>query len=84
MSMRVGDRILQGTDAPPQYQLPIQGFSMSVSTNDPAEAERVFDALAEGGKVDMPLGETFWSARFGMLVDRFGISWMVNTNTAQA
>ena len=45
---------------------------------DPADAERVFHSLAEGGRVMMPMQETFWAARFGMLIDRFGIPWMVN------
>lgn len=84
ISMRVGDRILMGSDAPPQYQGQQQGFDICVAAKDPAEAEKVFSALAEGGKVTMPLAETFWSARFGMLTDRFGIPWWVNTNTAQA
>jgi|SRR5277367_5281574 PhnB protein len=84
MAMRVGDRVLQGTDAPPQYQQPIQGFSVSISVKDLNEGKNIFDALAEGGKVDLPFSETFWSPGFGMLVDRFGVPWMVNTNTAQA
>lgn len=49
---------------------------------DPAEAERIFRALEENAKVTMPLGETFWAVRFGMLVDRFGIPWMVNCEKA--
>jgi len=79
MSMRIGDRILMGSDAPPQYQGTQQGFDICAGVKDAAEAEKVFNALAEGGKVTMPLAETFWSARFGMLTDRFGIPWMVNT-----
>ena len=77
--MRIGDRILMGSDAPPQYQGTQQGFDICAAVKDAAEAEKVFNALAEGGKVTMPLAETFWSARFGMLTDRFGIPWMVNT-----
>jgi PhnB protein len=83
ISMRVGDRILMGADAPPQHQEKPQGFCVCVAVKDAAEAEKVFNALAEGGKVTMPLAETFWSSRFGMLTDRFGIPWMVNTNTTQ-
>jgi len=83
IALRVGDRVIMGSDAPPQYQQPRQGFRISVSTKDASEAEKVFNKLAQGGKVDMPLAETFWSPRFGMLVDRFGIPWMVNTNTQQ-
>jgi PhnB protein len=84
ISLRVGERVLLGSDAPPQYQQQPQGFSVSVSVKDVAEAEKVFGALAEGGKVNMPFAETFWSPGFGMLIDRFGIPWMVNTNTQAA
>jgi PhnB protein len=54
-----------------------QGFSLSLSVADTAEADRVFAALANGGAVHVPLGKTFFSPYFGMVVDRFGISWMV-------
>jgi PhnB protein len=56
----------------------MNGFSLSVAAADVAEAQRVFDALSADGKVTMPLGPTFWSPAFGMLVDRFGVSWMLN------
>jgi len=80
--MKVGDRILMGSDAPPQhYQLP-QGFSVSLGVKEVAEAERLFRALSEGGKVGMPLQKTFWSAAFAMLTDRFGIPWMINCEQA--
>jgi uncharacterized glyoxalase superfamily protein PhnB len=55
-----------------------EGFSVSLQVKEPAEAERIFHALANEGKVQMPIQETFWAARFGMLVDRFGIPWMIN------
>jgi PhnB protein len=55
-----------------------QGFSLTITVADAAEADRVFAALAEGGQVQMPLTRTFWSPRFGMLADRFGVGWMVN------
>jgi len=68
---------LMGCDAPPgHYQKP-QGMSVTLQTAEPGETERVFTALAEGGTITMPLAETFWSPAFGMLVDRFGIAWMV-------
>jgi PhnB protein len=54
-----------------------QGFSLSLSAADESEAERLFKALAEGGQVQMPLAKTFFSPRFGMVADRFGVSWMV-------
>ena len=77
-NMMVGDVMLMGSDAPPErYQRP-QGIVVAIGVAEPAEAERVFAALAQGGTVTMPIGETFWALRFGMLIDRFGIPWMVN------
>ncbi len=55
-----------------------QGFSLSLSVPDETEADRLFAALADGGQVQMPLGKTFWSPRFGMVADRFGVGWMIN------
>ena len=77
-SLSLGDQVLMGSDAPPQFREEPKGFSVSLNIPDQAEAERVFHALAEGGAVKMPIGETFWALRFGMLVDQFGIPWMVN------
>ena len=57
---------------------PAAGFSLALQVATEAEADRAFAALAEGGQVTMPLGKTFWSPKFGMLTDRFGIGWMVN------
>ena len=80
--LAVGDQALMGSDAPlERFERP-QGFSVSLQVKSPAEAERVFNSLAEGGTVRMPLQQTFWSARFGMLVDRFGIPWMINCEQA--
>ena len=56
--------------------------SVTVSVDDPTDAERIFDALAKNGTVKMPIQKTFWAARFGMLVDQFGIPWMVNCEQA--
>ena len=76
--MVVGDQVLMGSDAPPgHYQKP-QGFSVSIQINNKSDGERMFNALAENGKVTMPFVQTFWAAGFGMCVDRFGIPWMVN------
>jgi PhnB protein len=61
----------------PQYQQP-QGFSLSIQLKDTAEAERIFAELSRGGTVQMPIAETFWAARFGACVDRFGTPWTVN------
>jgi PhnB protein len=76
--LAVGDAVLMGSDAPPErYEKP-RGFSVSLQINEPVQAERAFHALAEGGAVQMPIQPTFWAARFGMLVDRFGTPWMIN------
>jgi PhnB protein len=76
--LSLGDQVLMASDAPPgRYERP-QGFSVCVNIDSAAEAERVFAALAEGGSVQMPIGETFWAERFGMAVDRFGTPWMIN------
>ena len=75
----VGDQILMASDAPPgQYQRPAGNY-VSITIEDAAEARRIFDALADGAQVQMPFAATFWSPGFGMLVDRWGTPWMVNT-----
>jgi PhnB protein len=67
-----------GSDLPPgQYQKP-QGFALQFNLNDPVNAERIFKALSENGTVQMPLQETFWAPRFGVLVDQFDIPWIIN------
>ncbi len=77
-SFALGDQILTGGDTPPaSYQKP-QGFSILLNVAAAEEADRVFQMLAEKGEVQMPLAETFWALRFGMLVDQFGIPWMIN------
>ena len=75
---------IMGGDAPPTSSPKPQGFSVAVHVNDPAQAERIFNGLAEGGQVQMPIQQTFWSPRFGMLTDRYGIPWMINTEPAAA
>jgi PhnB protein len=76
--MTIGDKTIMGSDAPQgRYSKP-RGFSINIDSKDVAEAERVFSALGEGGQVHMPIAETFWAKRFGMLVDKFEIPWMVN------
>ena len=81
-SLAVGDNLLMGSDAPPDdYETP-KGISVSIHIADPADAERVFHALAENGTVQLPIQQTFWAARFGMLVDQFGIPWMIGVDTA--
>jgi PhnB protein len=72
-----GDDVLMGSDAPPERYKPMQGFSVTLLPKEPAEAERIFAALAEKASVSMPLGETFFAHRFGMLTDRYGTPWMI-------
>ena len=79
----VGDEVLMGSDAPPEHFQQPQGFSVALGVDDPAEAERIFNALADKGTVRMPIQQTFWAVRFGMLVDRFGIPWMINCEKSE-
>jgi PhnB protein len=78
-SFRVGDSRINCSDGRCQGTPKFQGVSIVIETKDDAEAERVFGALAEGGTVHQPLIETFFSSRFGMLADRFGVAWMIMT-----
>ena len=81
-SLTLGDTALLGADVrPEQYDKP-RGFYVLVSVDDPVTAERMFAALAEDGEVHMPLQKTFWSPRFGAVVDRFGIPWEVSCEQA--
>ena len=80
--LTVGDRVLMGSDSPPEYYEEPKGTFITLVIDDPAEAERVFHALAESGTVRMPLQETFWATRFGMLVDQFGTPWMIDCEKA--
>ena len=77
-SLTLQDQTLMGADAPPGRHQKPQGFHVTIGLSDAAEAERLFAALAENGTVEMPLQETFWAIRFGMVVDRFGTPWMIN------
>jgi PhnB protein len=82
-ALRIGDAILMASDGcsdGPSFA----GFSLSLTLANDAEVDRAFAALAEGGEVQMPLGETFWSPRFGMLKDRFGVAWMVQLPQKQS
>jgi PhnB protein len=76
-SLRIGDTTLMASDGRCQGKPSFQGFSLSLPVATPADADRVFNALSEGGQVQMPLAKTFYSPRFGMVADRFGVSWMV-------
>ena len=76
-SFRIGETTVLASDgrceAPPSFQ----GFALSLTVRDEGEAERLFASLGDGGQVQMPMTKTFFSPRFGMLADRFGVSWMV-------
>jgi PhnB protein len=77
-TLKIGDAVIAGGDvAPDRYATP-KGFSVIVDMDDPALAERAFQALSDQGTVDMPLQETFWAARFGAVTDRFGVPWSIN------
>jgi PhnB protein len=78
----VGDKVLMGSDAPSDLYEAAKGFSVTLGIDDPMEAERIFHALAEGGKVWVPIERNFWALRFGLLVDRFGVPWMINCEQA--
>jgi PhnB protein len=73
---------LMGSDAPPSCYEKMNGFSVTIGIQDPAEAERIFHALADNGTVRMPIQQTFWATRFGMVVDKFGTPWMINCEVA--
>jgi PhnB protein len=78
--LEVGDIVLMGSDVPPNnFKIP-QGMEVNLQFDNIVEAERVFQDLAENGTVKMPIQETFWAARFGLLVDRFGTPWLINCN----
>ena len=74
----IDGEVIMASDAPPGNFHPPQGFAVSLQVEDPADAERRFKALSEGGSVNMPFAKTFFSRGFGMCVDQFGIPWMVN------
>jgi PhnB protein len=77
VAFTVGDSLLMASDGYNSGKAEFKGFSLSITATDPAHAKRVFDALSAGGKVTLPLQETFYSPCFGMLEDKFGMGWMV-------
>ncbi|HTQ13679.1 MAG TPA: VOC family protein [Rhizomicrobium sp.] len=81
-SIRVGSTSVQVTDAPPGMYARPQGFRVTLNVDSPADADRIFKALAEGGAVQMGIEETFFAHRFGMVTDKFGIPWIVIHNKA--
>ena len=78
-TLKVGDTLIKAADNMSPDPFAVGGnIALSVGTDNAGDAERMFNALAEGGRVTMPIAETFWAVRFGMLTDKFGIDWMVN------
>ena len=77
-SFRIGDTVVMASDGCTDGKTNFKGFSLSLAVAKEADADRYFNALADGGQVQMPLGKTFWSPRFGMVTDRFGVGWMIN------
>ena len=77
-SFRIGETLVMAADDCTGKSTAFQGFALSLSVPTEADADRAFKALLEGGQVKMPLAKTFWSPRFGMLTDRFGIIWIVS------
>ena len=73
---RIGDASVMASDGQCQGKASFQGFSLSITAADDAEAERKFASLSDGGQVQMPMTKTFFASRFGMVADRFGVSWM--------
>jgi PhnB protein len=76
-SLRIGEATVMLSDGRCQGKPSFEGFSLALTAADEAEADRLFNALADGGQVQMPLAKTFFSPRFGMVADRFGVAWMI-------
>jgi PhnB protein len=81
-SLRIGDGVVMASDGRCDGQPSFKGFALSLPARNPAEAEKFFNALADGGRVEMPLTKTFFAESFGMLADRFGVMWMVMVEPA--
>ncbi len=81
MSFRIGDTTILASDGRMQGPPKFQGFALTITVPDGAEAKRKFAALSDGGQVHMPLAKTFFSPGFGMLLDRFGVMWMIIVQT---
>jgi PhnB protein len=76
--IKIGDTKVMVSDGRCSGKPAFQGFALTITAPDVAQADRMFGALADGGQVQMPLAKTFWSPRFGMVTDRFGVLWMIN------
>jgi PhnB protein len=82
-TLNIGGAAIMASDDCAATESAFRGFSLSLAAADAEQAERFFNALADGGKILMPIGKTFWSPCFGMLTDRFGVGWMVTAETAE-
>lgn len=78
VTMTIGDQVLQGADAPPGMFTRPAGFCVALHFDEPSQGEAVFNALGEGGTVQMPFQPTFWAKGFGMLIDKYGTPWIIN------
>ncbi len=77
-TLKIGDIALAGSDVPPdRYETP-RGFQILLNLDDAVAAERIFEALAQNASIKMPLQQTYWARRFGVLVDQFGVPWSIN------
>jgi PhnB protein len=76
-AFQIGGTTVMASDGMAQGTPKFEGFSLSVNAKDEAQADRMFNALSDGGQVQMPLGKTFFAKKFGMVADKFGVSWMV-------
>jgi len=86
VSLPIGKSVLMGSDTGGEWAPSLKlgnNFSISISTDSKAEADKLFNALAEGGNITMPLTNTFWGDYFGMLTDKFGVNWMMSFNEQQ-
>jgi PhnB protein len=82
-ALRIGDTIVMASDGHCTGKPEFKGFSLSLTVPNEADADRTFATLADGGDVRMPLAKTFWSPRFGMVADRFGMGWMISVEAGQ-
>ena len=78
MAFKVGDTLCMGSDGMNSGKTDFKGFALSLDPRSEEEAKKMFGALSEGGKVEMPLGKTFFAKAFGMVTDKFGVTWMIN------
>ena len=76
-AFKVGDTTIMATDGQCSGKAEFSGITLTITANSDAEAEKLFNALAQGGKINMPMSETFFATRFGMVADKFGVGWMV-------